>query len=117
MEHPCHQDFPDVLAPVTITDEPEQFAGRICALYRVYKDWHLTNGDYQDWPEWGDQFTGGGLAWWGKLRDSGQVSQDKVWSLECYGPEALLGSADTRRRGGHGTIRGSDCGRPSLYGA
>jgi len=85
----CYENH-ELLPGVTITDNPEQFAGRMAALYRIYKDHHLSNGDFNDWPSWPLQYAGGGLCWIGRLQDSGTCSPDKVWSLSCYGWDSLL---------------------------
>jgi hypothetical protein len=93
LDHPvCATDY-DLLPPITVSAAPTQFAGRLCCLYRIFRDIHSTTGGYEDWPNWTLQFNGGGLAWIGRLKDAGQVGPDKTWTLQCGGWDSLLKKA------------------------
>lgn len=76
--------------PLTrVSVEPIDFAGRVVALYRLYRDWD-GDGSYTAWPHWGDQYDAGGLVWWGVMQDRGQYQGDQTWSVQCWGPESWL---------------------------
>lgn len=77
---------------ISVSDEPVVFEGRWFALYRVVRDPQLANGDYQDWPNWEDQYNGGALAWWGRMKDRGSIDHKggRIWSMDVSGPASLL---------------------------
>jgi hypothetical protein len=72
--------------PSRVSSQPLLWAGRRCALYRVYRDHVTFPGDYsQGWrpaSEWR-------RCWWGSMRDDGRVS-GRMWTIECGGPETWL---------------------------
>lgn len=75
---------------VPVSTEPIIWEGRQVALYRLYRDTDSTSADWQSWPLWDDQHDGGGLVWWGVVRDAGEVDASGTWKISCYGPESLL---------------------------
>lgn len=93
-DHPVHAgaEPPAGLPPVLISSVPLEFAGRPCALYRIYADPTHPSGpeDYAAWYTLDEAFAAGDLVWWGVLRDAGQVSGNGVWALDCHGPDKLL---------------------------
>lgn len=67
--------------PSLITDDPTVWAGRKCALFRIVKD-----PDTGDWPSWLDQYEGGGMWWYGTVKDRGMWRESKdgrVLRLAC----------------------------------
>ena len=85
LDHPAGVDLP----PIRITDTPTVWAGRKVTVYRVIKD-----PDTNTWPSWTDQHNGGGLWWFGSLRDEGRWSSgskgERKLSLSVFGPADWL---------------------------
>lgn len=96
-EHFVHRHGDDTFPPVLVSDEPIEFSGRIVSLYRIYKDLTSSASGQSAWPRWLEQHNAGNLVWWGKMRDGGDITPGRMWSVECFGPDALL----YRRLGRH----------------
>jgi len=74
--------------PALITDEPTVWAGRRCALYRIVQD-----PDTGEWPDLLEQYEGGGLWWYGTVKDRGMWRDSKdgrVLQLACMGASSWL---------------------------
>lgn len=63
---------------------PYLVEGRRVTLFRLVYD-----EDTQSWPAPQDQYEGGTLLWWGKLRSKGKVD-GRTWSFSCSGPASWL---------------------------
>lgn len=104
LDHPVHAgaDPPLGLAPVVVSDEPIEFAGRMAALYRIYRDPSIRSETEAAYFRWDEAEAAGDRVWWGILRDSGTVEGGRIWSLSCHGPDALmrrqLGTRNTVKR-------------------
>jgi hypothetical protein len=86
-EHAVHGSLESRrLPPVLISDVPIEFVGRHASLYRIYRD----PSEPDTWFTWDEAEAAGDLVWFGILRDAGSVGANKIWSLDCHGPEALL---------------------------
>lgn len=77
----------DTLPAVFVTDAPRDFAGRRCALYEIHQD------DDGTWKSWKDTYNGGGLVWFGQLRDEGRLEGLREWRLDCDGERSWLSGA------------------------
>lgn len=88
MDHPG--DVGDRIPQTPISTTPILHAGRVCTLYRIYADPSISSDDPDRWITWDEAHTAGDLVWWGVMQDSGTYTGNRVWSIECYGPEALL---------------------------
>lgn len=75
------------LPPVFVSDDPYIFAGRKAVIYEVHKD------DDGTWKSWADTYAGGGLLWFGTLRDEGRLDGLRTWRLKCDGPGSWLSKA------------------------
>lgn len=85
-----HQgDVGDRLPPVPISTTPVIHAGRLVTIYRIYADPSYAATDPDRWITW-DQAWPNDLVWWGVMQDSGTYEGNRVWSVDCYGPESLL---------------------------
>ena len=80
-------------APIRISADPMDHAGRWCALYRVFRNGVTAGAEYLKWPKWSDQHYYGGLVWWGRLDDGGQLTGDRTWEIRARGPESFLKKA------------------------
>lgn len=91
-DHPVHAgaEPPDGLPPVLISDDPVEFAGRMVTLYRIYKNPDAQSDGATAYYRWDEAHTAGDLVWFGIMRDSGRVSGNRVWSIDCHGPDALM---------------------------
>lgn len=78
------------LPPVPISSSPVIHNGRIVTLYRIYADPSYARNDSDRWYTWDEAHEASDLVWWGVMQDSGTYEGNRVWSVECYGPEALL---------------------------
>ena len=68
-----------------ISDEPVQFAGRHCCLYKIIRQEDGT------WPNWLEQYDSGvSLVWQGRMRDHGEFQGDKKWRIQCDGFESYM---------------------------
>lgn len=77
------------MAPSAVYDVPTFFRGRLCALYRLYKDVTNPAESYTAWPSWTAQFESGqALVWWGTLDEVS--AESKEWKLRCRGPSSWL---------------------------
>ena len=65
---------------VFLSENPYQFAGRRCAIYRLVWD-PVT----QSWPSWSAQYSGGSLIWIGTLLDRVEYRGDGAYRLKCAG--------------------------------
>lgn len=85
-----HQgDFGERLPQVPISTTPVIHAGRLVTIYRIYADTSYAVTDPDRWITW-DQAWPHDLVWWGVMQDSGTYEGNRVWSIDCYGPESLL---------------------------
>lgn len=104
LDHPVHAgaEPPLGLAPIVVSDEPIEFAGRMATLYRIYRDPTVRTETQDAYFRWDEAEAAGDRVWWGILRDSGTVEGSRIWSLACHGPDALmrrqLGTRNTVRR-------------------
>jgi hypothetical protein len=91
-DHPVHAGAvpPDGLPPVLISDEPIEFAGRMVTLYRIYQDPDAPTDDAGAYFPWNEAHDAGDLVWWGVMRDSGYVGGNRMWSIDCHGPDAFM---------------------------
>lgn len=78
------------LPQTPISTTPLLHAGRMVTLYRIYADPSYTEDDPDRWITWDEAHSSGDLVWWGVMQDAGTFTGEKVWSIDCYGPEALL---------------------------
>lgn len=86
-----HQgDAGDRLPQVPISTSPLIHAGRMVTLYRIYADPDVSQANTARWYTWDTAHAAGDLVWWGVMQDTGTYSGNRVWSVQCYGPEALL---------------------------
>lgn len=77
------------MAPSAVYDVPTFFRGRLCALYRIYKDVTYPVDDHAAWPDWTQQFESEkSLVWWGTLDEVS--SESREWKLRCRGPSSWL---------------------------
>lgn len=80
-------------APIPVTTEPTIFQGRMCALYRLYRD--PGRSGFAAWAPWYEYRP----IWVGTMRDQGQYLGNREWRIDCFGPESLLrkqlGTVDT----------------------
>jgi hypothetical protein len=90
-DHPVHAgaEPPEGLPPVLISDEPIEFAGRMVTLYRIYRDPDAPTDDAGAYYRWDEAHAAGDLVWWGIMRDSGYVGGNRIWSIDCHGPDAM----------------------------
>ena len=73
-----------------ISSEPLEWAGRLVTVYAVFKSPGGDASDPASWYTWDQQHAVGNLWWWGVLRDAGNISGSKRWSLDCHGPDAMM---------------------------
>jgi hypothetical protein len=76
------------LAASPVSDRPLVWAGRRCAVYRIYRD-HVTYPDPATGPSSWRPFSEATRVWWGTLKDQGVVSGHE-WRFEADGPESWL---------------------------
>ena len=68
----------------TMAVGPYIVEGRRVALFRLVYD-----EDTGTWPSPQDQYEGGTLLWWGKLRSKGKAG-GRTWTISCSGPASWL---------------------------
>jgi len=85
--HQVANDIPNGPPKTLVSEEPLQFAGRRCALYRLTRRIQPGSVSHADWAPWHEQ---GGPEWFGVLRDTGEYRANATWSIGAFGPESLL---------------------------
>lgn len=82
-----HGDTDGATVPASVSIRPLVHEGRLCALYRVYRDPSATSTSNSDaWPSLSNYSP----LWVGKLRDAGTITAGGRITLECTGFESLL---------------------------
>lgn len=75
---------------IRVSDDPILWEGRLCALYRIYRDPEGDNSGISDWTLWGDAYDAGDLVWWGVCRGIESATPWGKVRISCFGPEGLL---------------------------
>ena len=82
-----HGDTDGATVPAMVSQRPLVHEGRLCALYRVYRDPSSTSVSNSDaWPSLSNYSP----IWVGKMRDAGTMTAGGRISIECTGFESLL---------------------------
>ncbi len=82
-----HGDTDGATVPAAVSERPLVHEGRLCALYRVYRDPSSTSTSNSDaWPSLSNYSP----IWVGKMRDAGKISAGGRITIECTGVESLL---------------------------
>ena len=75
-------------APIPISNDPINFAGRQCAVYMFYRDPNATGS--AAWASFQDQYDANGVHWYGQLLDRGTIDGgSRIWSLSAAAGFAL----------------------------
>lgn len=96
--HLCNTNSPDDSqgpAPVRVSAEPIDHAGRRVVLWKLYRNTSGVSASIEDWPHWGEQAQLLQPEFVGVMRDAGEYRGDGTWRISCFGIESL-----SRRRMG-----------------
>jgi hypothetical protein len=81
LDHPVLADQGDgSLPPVYVSEEPQNFVGRRCAIYEIVYD-----EDLGVWANWANQYAGGAMIWNGHLTDRVRFKGGRKWQIQCSG--------------------------------
>ncbi len=82
-----HGDTDGATVPATVSQRPMVHEGRLCALYRVFRDPSATSTTNSNaWPSLSNYSP----LWVGKMRDAGTFTAGGRVTIECTGFESLL---------------------------